>query len=94
MIANWGDHALHAVYAQINDAGQVVWSRYRGADVPNLQSDFEIYLATPVTLADAVRYLQVLTGTKDVSASGNVSGNESIGIEDVIYYLQSAAELR
>lgn len=93
-IAMWGDHALHAVYAQINDAGQVVWSRYRGADPPNLQSDFEIYLATPVTLADAVRYLQVLAGKKDVPALGNVIGDERIGIEDVIYYLQSAAELR
>jgi hypothetical protein len=94
MFANWGDAALHAVYAQINDVGQVVWSRYKGADVPNLSSDFEIYLATPVTLADAVRYLQVLTRTANVSVSGNVIGDNRIGIEDVIYYLQSAAGLR
>jgi hypothetical protein len=92
--ANWGDAALHAAYAQINDAGQVVWSRYNGAVVPNLSSDFEIYLATPVTLADAVKYLQVLTGTANVSVSGNVIGDNKIGIEDVIYYLQSAAGLR
>jgi hypothetical protein len=44
------DVAMHAAYAQINDAGQVTWSRYNGAIVPDLNSDFEIYLATPVTL--------------------------------------------
>lgn len=93
--ANWGDAALHAVYAQINDAGQVVWSRFKGPEVPTLfNSDFEIYLATPVTLADAVQYLQVLTGMANVSVSGNVTGDQRIGLEDVIYYLQSAAELR
>lgn len=93
--ANWGDAALHAVYAQINDAGQVVWSRYKGPEVPTLfNSDFEIYLATPVTLADAVGYLQVLTGTKDISVSGDVTGDNKIGLEDVIYSLQSAAGLR
>jgi Raf kinase inhibitor-like YbhB/YbcL family protein len=45
------DAAMHAAYAQINDAGQVTWSRYNGAFVPDLNSDFEIYLATPVTFA-------------------------------------------
>lgn len=48
MTSNSNVVAEHAVYATINDAGQVAWSRYTGALVPDINSRFEIFLATPV----------------------------------------------
>lgn len=93
--ANWGDAALHAVYVQINDAGQVAWSRYNGADVPNRSSDFEIYLATPIEpLANAIKSLQVLTGLMNAPGAGDVTRDKKIGLQDIIYSLQSKAGLR
>ncbi len=54
---SWSGHFLSNTWAQINDAGQVVWSRYSGTLVPNVYSDFEIYLATPVR---SLGHLQLL----------------------------------
>lgn len=94
LASTWTQDTMHPAYAQINDAGQVTWCRYNGADVPDRNSDFEIYLATPVTLANAIKSLQVLTGMMNVPGAGDVTGDKRIGIEDVIYYLQSASGLR
>lgn len=48
MVTNSNVVAEHAVFATINDAGQVVWSRYTGLLVPDRGSHFEVFLANPV----------------------------------------------
>jgi hypothetical protein len=70
--------AMHAAYAQINDAGQVTWARYNGAIVPNLNSDFEIYLATPVTLD--ISSIAGSNGTISQSATVNYNGSSTFTI--------------
>ena len=95
MASTWTQDTMYPAYAQINDAGQVTWCRYNGApDVADRNSDFEIYLATPVTLANAIKSLQVLTGMMNVPGAGDVTGDKKIGLEDVIYSLQSVSGLR
>ena len=70
--------AMHAAYAQINDAGQVTWSRYKGAIVPDYSSDFEIYLATPVTVD--ITSTAGSNGTISQSATVNYRGSFTFAI--------------